>query len=200
MLILASSSPRRYDLLSRLHIPFEIHPSRLPERQPHAGEDPHEYALLLARQKAEDVARRYAEATVLAADTVVVVDGTILGKPSSPDDGLRMLHLLCGRTHHVITGVAVRCGPTERFGWVRAEVQMRQFGPEEAEQYVATGEPIDKAGAYAVQGMGGDFVEQVRGCYETVVGLPLCLTRDLLAQCGVTNPDVSGLLCTHPGS
>ncbi|MBV9278996.1 MAG: septum formation protein Maf, partial [Chloroflexi bacterium] len=150
----------------------------------------------LASEKAEDVARRHPGATVLGADTVVVVDGAVLGKPEDPEDALRMLSLLRGRRHLVVTGVALYCG-----GWLTgsaaAEVIMRDFDDGEARRYVATGEPMDKAGAYAVQGEGGRLVERVSGCYSAVVGLPLCLTGDFLRHCGLLVSVPVGARCDH---
>lgn len=121
---------------------------------------------------------------MLAADTVVVLDGRILGKPIDAEDAIRMLSLLQGRTHVVTTAVVVRRGEQMCAGTSSATVRMRPVGQGEIRAYVATGEPMDKAGAYAVQGGASDFVIGVEGCFHTVVGLPLGLTRDLLSECG----------------
>jgi septum formation protein len=185
MLVLASGSPRRRELLKRLGVDYEVSPSQVEEREPLPEEDPTDYALTLARQKAEAVARSRPDAVVLAADTVVALDGHILGKPADEADALRMLCLLRGKRHLVVTAVAVRCGQEERTGAVPATVSMRSFSEAEARQYVETGEPMDKAGGYAVQGKGGALVDAVDGCYNTVVGLPLCLTAQLLQDCGI---------------
>ncbi len=124
---------------------------------------------------------------ILAADTVVSIDDLILGKPVDVCDALRMLRLLRGRSHTVVTGVAVR-GAVPGDGVVAATVRMRASTDGELETYIASGEPMDKAGAYAVQGLGGDFVESVQGCLETVIGLPLCLCGELLRAAGIEVP------------
>jgi septum formation protein len=183
MLILASGSPRRRELLARLGVDFEVVPSQVEEREPIPGEDSSAYALALAGEKAEAVARERPDDVVLAADTVVTLGGHILGKPQDEADALRMLGLLRGKRHAVVTAVAVCCGGTVRAGTVSATVAMKRFSDAEARRYVATGEPMDKAGSYAVQGKGGALVDAVEGCYNTVVGLPLCLTTDLLSAC-----------------
>ncbi|HZU13574.1 MAG TPA: nucleoside triphosphate pyrophosphatase [Chloroflexota bacterium] len=185
MLILASGSPRRQILVRALGVPAEIVPSDAPERRARGGEDPTQYALDVARAKAQAVARVRPGDTILAADTVVAVGGEILGKPADTEDALRMLRLLRGRVHQVTTAVVVRCGETVWDGAVTSDVRMRPFSDEEARDYIATGEPMDKAGAYAVQGFGGTFVESVDGCYHAVVGLPLCLAASLLHRCGI---------------
>lgn len=182
--ILASGSPRRRELLARLGIEFDVVPSSIPERDPFPRETPEAYALALALIKAEDVASRNPDRVVLGADTVVAVEGMMLGKPIDVEDAVRMLTLLAGRQHLVVTGVAVR-GACRGEGQVQARVRMRPSSPDAIRAYVASGESMDKAGAYAVQGMGGALVESVRGCYETVVGLPLCLVDRLLGGCGL---------------
>jgi septum formation protein len=187
-LILASTSPRRAELLSRLQIPYSVVPSGVEEREPKIGEEPAAYALALAREKVEAVASRYPDDVVLAADTVVAVDSHILGKPADQADALRMLSLLCGRVHVVVTGVVVVCGGRRESGASSARVRMRSATDQELRAYIATGEPMDKAGAYAVQGMGGRLVENVTGCYNAVVGLPLRLSADLLHRCGSEIP------------
>jgi septum formation protein len=186
-IVLASSSPRRRELLARLGVDFTMAPSTVVERDPFPGEDPAAYALFLAEQKADDVAYRFPDAVVLGADTVVAVDGMILNKPADEADALRMLRLLRGRSHVVVTGVAVR-GPTARSAAITARVWMRDSCDEDLRGYIATGEPMDKAGAYAVQGLGGRLVERVEGCYETVVGLPLCTAAALLSAAGASVP------------
>lgn len=184
-LILASISPRRRNLLESLEVRFDVIPSRVAERAPAPGETAHAYALALAREKADDVARRFTDRVVLAADTVVSIDGVILGKPEDAADAMRMLMLLRRRRHTVTTAVVSRCGRDEHEGVVESHVTMRDFSRAEAHRYIDTGEPMDKAGAYAVQGLGGALVSAVEGCYDAVVGLPLCLTVRLLAACGV---------------
>jgi septum formation protein len=195
-IILASGSPRRRDLLGRLGVPFEVVPSAVIEPDPEEGEDPATYALSLARRKAEDVASRYADRVVLGADTIVAVDGQILVKPLDKEDAVRMLSALAGRDHTVITAVALR-GRCDAEGMEQAVVRMHAAAGPELRAYVATGEPMDKAGGYGIQGKGGALVESVHGCFETVVGLPLCLVSRLLRECGVTV--TTGQICRHLG-
>jgi septum formation protein len=189
-LILASGSPRRRELLSLAGYQFEVQPSSIPElRQP--GEDAVRFATRLAREKAEEVFARRAvssaaaePATVLGADTVVVCDGEVMGKPSDPTDAARMLFLLSGRTHHVITGVAVVWSehpvPALEVAAELTQVTMLTLSREEIQAYVAGGEPMDKAGAYAIQGYAGRWIPRISGCYFNVVGLPLALVASLL--------------------
>ena len=195
--ILGSGSPRRSELLGRLGVPFRVEPSQVDERMPFSHEPPEEYALALARQKGTDVAGRNPGQVVLSADTVVAIDDVILGKPVDAEDAERMLRLLRGRSHRVVTAVVVHRGESLEVGTVAATVVMRPFSDAEAAAYVATGEPMDKAGAYAVQGLGGGLVERVDGCYETVVGLPLCLATELLARAGVPISATPDLMCSH---
>jgi septum formation protein len=188
-LILASASPRRRELLAQAGYHFEVQPSAVPEsRRP--GEDAIRFATRLAREKAEEVfARRQAAgvaetAMVLGADTVVVCDGEVMGKPSDAADAERMLLLLSGRTHHVVTGVAVVWGssspPAVEIAAELTQVTMQTISPEEVSRYVAGGEPMDKAGAYAIQGYAGRWIPRISGCYFNVVGLPLALVAGLL--------------------
>jgi septum formation protein len=183
-LILASASPRRRELLTQAGYRFEVQPSSISEsRRP--GEDAIRFATRLAREKAEEVFARHQPPTapvmVLGADTVVVCDGEVMGKPADAADATRMLLLLSGCTHQVVTGVAVvwRLGSAE----VAAEltqVTMRTLSPQEVADYVASGEPMDKAGAYAIQGYAGRWIPRIHGCYFNVVGLPLALVTSLL--------------------
>lgn len=187
-LILASASPRRRELLAQAGYRFEVQASAVTEqRQP--GEDAIRFATRLAREKAEEVfARRQSSAEVvmvLGADTVVVCDGEIMGKPQDAGEAARMLHLLAGRTHYVVTGVAVVWGPGA--AEVAAEltlVTMRTLSSQEVQDYVASGEPMDKAGAYAIQGYAGRWIPRISGCYFNVVGLPLALVTSLLEGAG----------------
>lgn len=183
-LILASASPRRRELLSQAGYRFQTDPSSVLEQR-HSGEDAIRFATRLAREKAEEVFARHqpsAEAImVLGADTVVVCDDEVLGKPADAADAERMLLLLSGRTHHVVTGVAVTWGP--RSTEVAAEVTqvtMRTLSSREVADYVAGGEPLDKAGGYAIQGYAARWIPRISGCYFNVVGLPLALVASLL--------------------
>lgn len=184
-LILASASPRREELLRRLGLPFTVVPSQAPEELPPGR--PAEAVQALALAKARAVASRVGSGVVLGADTVVVLGLTVFGKPLDPDDARRMLRALLGRSHEVITGIALVEAPAgrETSRAVVTRVRMAQYGEEEIEAYLATGEPLDKAGAYAIQGAGGPLVAEVDGCYTNVVGLPLTTTRRLLAEWGI---------------
>jgi septum formation protein len=194
-LILASASPRRRDLLARLGLPFEACPSGIEEPLP-PGMPAAALAAALARAKARAVAARVrasgeSPAVVLGADTLVVVDGRPLGKPASRDEARAMLRALRDRGHEVVTGVALvsTADDQEAVEAVTSQVLMRAYGEAEIDAYVATGEPDDKAGAYAVQGVGGHLVARVLGCYTNVVGLPLGTTARLLRAFGLTPAD-----------
>lgn len=180
ILILASASPRRQDLLKEAGISFETHPAHIPEeRLP--GEPAVEYVKRLSREKAVAVARGFAGRFVLGADTIVVVDEEVLEKPLDHNDAARMLRLLSGRVHKVITGVSL-VTPT---GWIdtrtcTTQVIFRKLTEQEIETYVASNEPMDKAGAYAIQGGAADFADRMEGEYSNVVGLPLLLVAEML--------------------
>jgi septum formation protein len=182
-LILASASPRRRELLSAAGVVFEVVPSDVPE-QPAPGETAAVFARRVAREKALDVARRRPHAWVLAADTVVVVDGAIFGKPVDRDDGRRMLRALAGRVHQVLTAVVLHGPQAEGTEFlVSTDVEFRTLTAAEIDGYLETEEPFDKAGAYAVQGGARAFVRQVRGSYSNVVGLPMDEVAALLRRC-----------------
>ena len=186
-LVLASASPRRQELLARLGIAFTVAPSRIPEIHPPG---PHAQAVAaVALDKARAVAGRWTagRAIVLGADTEVVLDGRYLGKPRDAADAARMLRDLGGRTHEVITGLALVEAPSgrEETAAVTTRVSMVAASDAEIAAYVATGEPLDKAGGYAVQGQGGRLVAGVDGCLTNVIGLPLETTRRLLARWGL---------------
>ena len=171
-LILASASPRRSELLRNAGIAFTVEPAHIPE-QGMPGEPPLEYCKRLATDKARAVFERNSDSVVLGADTIVVADEHLLEKPADVADAARMLRLLAGRGHQVITGVCVLAPGFEQ---TEAEITEVRFGPlNEAEvaSYIATGEPMDKAGAYAIQGIASRWVERIDGCYFNVVGLPV---------------------------
>jgi septum formation protein len=207
MLVLASASPRRRELLTQAGFSFEVHPADIPEDL-FPGEDPIAYATRLAREKAQAVfaqlsklgalgapgldpetresnvlaPRVISDLVVLGADTTVTLDDHILGKPEDAADATRMLRLLSGRTHRVITGVAVVTAASTQ---VAAEVTTVTFLPlsdAEIATYIATGEPMDKAGAYAIQGLAARWIPRIEGCYFNVVGLPISLVSTLLAS------------------
>jgi septum formation protein len=206
MIVLASASPRRQELLRRAGIPFTVQPAQIDET-PHPGESPRNCAERLAREKALDVFKRRPGEWVLGADTIVVIDEAILGKPRDENDAARMLRLLSGRMHRVITGVCLggdkgARGPWSAAGdaqplkteereprtWVedaRSEttlVTMGDLSEAEIRSYIATGEPMDKAGAYAIQGIASRWIPRVEGDYSNVVGLPVALVYRMLME------------------
>ncbi len=186
-LVLASASPRRRDLLARAGVRFEVRPADLPEER-REGEEPAAFARRIASSKARAVAARLdapSPRLVLGADTVVVIGSRVLGKPADPEDAVRLLKLLVGRTHGVLTAVTILDRITGREGQVLVEsrVTMRNASEAELREYVASGEPLDKAGAYAVQGEGGRrFVVALAGSESNVIGLPLEETLALLRE------------------
>ncbi len=183
-LILASASPRRQELLREAGITFEVSPAHIhEERQP--GEAPLDYALRLALEKAEVVAERFPGRYVLGADTIVVVEGEVLEKPADPADAARMLRRLSGRGHQVTTAVSLFT--PERNKDTRActtQVFFRELKEAEIQQYIATKEPMDKAGAYAIQGGAARWASRMEGEYSNVVGLPLPLVTEMLRANG----------------
>lgn len=186
-LVLASASPRRVNLLEQLGLSFEVLPSGVPEDPPGGTAQPADLARGLALRKAEAVALKSPDALVLGADTVVVVDGAVLGKPRDEAEAAEMLDRLQGRAHLVITGVAVVAPDgRKRVEHEETTVWMRPLTRTQIERYVRSGEPLDKAGAYAVQGLGALLVERIFGCYYNVVGLPLGRVARLLEEFGVT--------------
>jgi septum formation protein len=199
MLVLASASPRRRELLTQAGFAFEVRSAHIPE-EPRVGEDPIAYVVRLAREKAEAVFNQLKELgapgldsetwesskldsgplVVLGADTTVVVDKQILGKPEDAADAARMLRLLSGRTHRVITGVAVVSAARTEVAAEVTAVKFLTLSDEEIADYIATGEPMDKAGAYAIQGCAARWIPRIEGDYFNVVGLPLALVSTLL--------------------
>jgi len=195
MIVLASASPRRQELLRKAGIPFTVQPADINET-PRGGEAPRDYAERLAREKAMAVAQSRPRDYVLGADTIVVVDDAILGKPRDGNDAARMLRLLSGRTHAVITGVCVVAPVSGSQLPVGSESQQRKTASEttlvtvcelsddEIRDYVATGEPMDKAGAYAIQGIASRWIPRIEGDYSNVVGLPVALVYAMLRGLG----------------
>lgn len=184
MIVLASSSPRRHQLLEMLGIEHIVDPADIDE-EPGDGEAAEALAVRLARGKASAVATRHPGTVVLSADTLVVLGSDILGKPSSPEDATAMLRRLAGDEHRVVTAVAVA---RDRSVWDRCDVTHVWFRPlsdEMISAYVATGESLDKAGSYGVQGYGAALVERIEGDYFGVMGLPLRLVVDLLEEVGL---------------
>ena len=194
-IVLASRSPRRVDLLTKFvdeifgqgQMTFDIEPADIDET-PFEHETPLAHVQRLAQSKAQTIAQRFAgsDVVVIAADTTVDVDGEIFGKPENLDDARRMLNEMSGRTHRVHTAISVVRGEQQAHTVDSASVTLVQISEELMEWYLATGESLDKAGAYALQGDGGKLVETLQGSFTTVVGLPLEPLADLLAQCGLS--------------
>ena len=182
-IVLASGSPRRKQLLEMLRIPFRV---IAPDVDEHVlpGEKPDAYVTRLSRAKAQAVVSLAPQDIVLAADTTVVIEHSILGKPESPKDAVHMLERLQGRTHEVLTSVAVAENGRLEQALDVSRVTFRPNDRRTLEEYVATGEPLDKAGAYAIQGLGAPLIERVEGDFFGVMGLPLRLALDLLAKFG----------------
>ena len=192
-LVLASASPRRSQLLAQAGFLFTVHPAHIPE-DPLPSEDPVAYVTRLALQKAQTVFAEISSKTsaptqwILGADTTVTLDNHILGKPENPADAARMLRLLSGRVHQVLTGVALVTAHTARTAHEVSAVHFLPLTEEDIAAYIATGEPMDKAGAYAIQGRAARWIPRIEGCYFNVVGLPIALVSTLLA----TVPSASG--------
>ncbi|AGZ36866.1 septum formation inhibitor Maf [Pseudomonas sp. SWI6] len=199
-LYLASGSPRRRELLTQIGVPFTTVSAPVDETPlPHESAEAYVERLAQAKAKA-GFARVDGPAVTLGADTAVVLDGRILGKPENREHALAMLADLSGREHQVLTGIAVSDGQRCLSLCVSSSVRFRPITGDEAERYWASGEPLDKAGGYAIQGLGAVFVTALVGSYSSVVGLPLAETSDLLAQFGIASWQVPGLLpeVTHP--
>jgi len=185
-LILASQSPRRRELLARLGLRFTVEVPEIDETMDPSRPAGDEVARL-SRRKAGAVPAG-PDDVVIAADTVVVLDGKVLGKPKDGADAERMLRALSGRTHQVLTGLTVRRAASERTRTVATDVRFRELSGREIAAYAATGEPLDKAGAYGAQGLGAIFIERLEGDYFNVVGLPLCPLAGMLREAGVALP------------
>lgn len=188
-LILASQSPRRKNLLEQAGFDFEVIPGNFDEGSVPLDK-PESYARLLAIEKANQIGNQYPDSWVIGADTVVCIDGAILGKPSSKQDARRMLDLLSGKTHQVVTGYALIKNAEQKLftDAVRTDVSFKTLSTEEVEWYIQTSEPFDKAGGYAIQGLGSFLVKRINGSYTNVVGLPVCEVIELLYREGVVRP------------
>jgi septum formation protein len=191
-LILASQSPRRRYLLEQAGLRFSVIPSSVDEDAIELTE-PAAYVKTLAQAKAEAVAREYPESWVIGADTVVTIDSAILGKPGDPEEARRMLEQLGGQSHDVYTGYAIVCKERRLTVTkaIRTDVKFKELNAKEIEWYIQTGEPFDKAGAYAIQGMGTFLVRRINGSYTNVVGLPVCEVIEDLLSLGVVSMDRS---------
>jgi septum formation protein len=200
MLVLASASPRRQELLRNAGIPFVVQPTNIPE-VPRPAEAPRAFAERMAREKALTVFRQHPDDFVLGADTIVIVDAEILGKPRDAADAARMLRLLSGRRHQVTTGICL-LGPQPRteirqletgFEDVRSEttiVTVAALSDDDIRSYISTGEPMDKAGAYAIQGRASRWISHIEGDYFNVVGLPVSLVYKMLRERGVVGTEM----------
>jgi septum formation protein len=180
--ILASGSPRRQELLKYVVPEYDVIPSSAPED---AIGHPSKQVVELALLKAREIAERNPDALVIGADTVVALRGHVLGKPVGEADAARMLHMLSGRTHKVYTGLAVISGGKARTACCVTRVTFAHMTDEQIQGYIATGEPMDKAGAYGIQGFGGKYVRGIRGCYFNVMGLPLHTLYEMLKEPGI---------------
>jgi len=193
-LILASKSPRRYELLKQVGFDFDVIPSRIEENF-FKGESPRKHVLRLAEAKALEVGSQYPDHWVIAADTVVYIDHSILGKPKNREEAMEMLRRLSGKEHWVLTGFSVQHlqkgkGDGEA---VRTAVKVKKLTPVEMEWYIQTGEPFDKAGGYAIQGIGSFMIESIKGSYTNVVGLPICELIQMLTRLGAIKISSDGI-------
>lgn len=184
--VLASSSPRRRELLASIGAHFDVIPSHVPEER-RQGEAPEEYVARLSRDKASAIAAKYRDRWVIAADTTVLLGEDLLEKPVDRADAVRMLTMIAGKTHTVYTGVTVEHAAAGYHDTrvAESEVRMLALSAADIDWYVGTDEPLDKAGAYAVQGIGAMFIDSIHGSYTNVVGLPLALLFQMLRKAGV---------------
>jgi len=195
VLILASRSPRRRYLLEQAGLSFSVIPSDLDETTVPLS-PPEIYVRVLSEAKAESIAKKYPEKWVLGADTIVLKDGAVLGKPGSIDEARSMLKQLSGQAHQVFTGYSIICKSKDRkfSETVQTEVLFKNLADEEIEWYIHTKEPFDKAGAYAIQGLGTFLVKRINGSYTNVVGLPVCEVIEFLIKEGVVGLQETGIL------
>jgi septum formation protein len=185
-IILASKSPRRRYLLEQAGLEFSVIPSGINEDLV-STDSPESYAKRLAEYKAKDVSRTHPDSWVIGADTIVFIDNTILGKPGSPDEARKMLRRLSAKIHQVITGYCICCKAKNRFfsDSIKTDVLFKELTDDEIQWYIHTGEPFDKAGSYAIQGLGTFLVKRIDGSYTNVVGLPVCEIVEFLINEGV---------------
>ena len=185
-LILASNSPRRSHLLAQAGLNFSVIPSDVDE-QKLAMSDPDEYVRALAESKARDISEKHPDSWIIGADTIVLIEQQILGKPDSEDAARKMLRRLSGKTHQVYTGYCICCKREKRLfsDVVKTDVYFKELSDREIEWYIQTGEPFDKAGGYGIQGIGAFLVERISGSYTNVVGLPVCEVISFLIKEGV---------------
>ena len=184
--ILASSSPRRRELLGSIGAEFDVIPSHIPEER-RESETPEEYVARLSREKAHAISEKHPGRWIIAADTTVALDDLVLEKPADAEDAKRMLRTIAGKTHVVYTGVTLTRGEPHYIDThvATSEVRMLPLTPSDIDWYVATREPLDKAGSYAAQGVGGLFIDSIHGSFTNVVGLPLALLFQMLRKAGI---------------
>lgn len=182
--VLASASPRRRALLSQIGVAADVRPADIDESVL-LGESPARYVARLAQAKAAAVAACCPGRVVLAADTAIAFEGAILGKPAAAEEAVTMLTALSGKTHDVLTGTAIVYDDKRHWNVVSTQVRMRRLSAQQIDSYVATGEPLDKAGSYGIQGLGAVLIDSLSGSYSNVVGLPLAETADLLKRVGI---------------
>ena len=192
-LILASKSPRRNELLEQAGLTFSVIPSDFDESTV-ALSDPDSYVITLAESKAVDISQKHPAGWVIGADTIVLIDRKILGKPASKEKARDMLQRLSGKTHQVLTGYCICCKKKNRFfsETIKTDVRFKKLSDAEIEWYIQTGEPFDKAGAYAIQGIGTFLVKSIKGSYTNVVGLPVCEVMEHLICEGVVELNLGG--------
>jgi septum formation protein len=198
-LVLASRSPRRYELLKQMGLDFDVIPSRVDEEGFVQGETPREHVLRLSEAKASDVGNQYPDYWVIGADTIVYVDGVILGKPKNREEAIKMLGQLSGKEHSVLTGFSVNHvgkGKKDREA-VQTSVKVKPLTEDEMKWYIGTAEPFDKAGAYAIQGIGSFMIDSIRGSYTNVVGLPVCELIEMLSRLGAITVSEFGFRITE---
>ena len=193
-LILASRSPRRCELLKQMGLDFDVIPSRVEEGDLLRGESPREHVLRLSEAKALDVGTQHPDDWVIGADTIVYVDGTLLGKPKDREEAMEMLRQLSGKEHSVLTGFSVNHVGNGKKNQeaVQTSVKVKPLTETEMRWYVQTGEPFDKAGGYGIQGIGSFMIESIRGSYTNVVGLPVCELVQMLSRLGAITISESG--------
>ncbi len=186
LIVLASASPRRKELLEKIGLKFTADASDYPE-EIHSDLEPEELVKTLSLEKARTVARKYPNAIIIAADTIGVLRGKIIGKPFTSDEAEKMLQALSGKSHHVITGFTILDSESNKrlTRTVETRVYIKKLSPTEIQNYVRTGEPLDKAGAYAIQGLGSLIVEKITGDYYNVMGLPLNVLGESLKEFGI---------------
>jgi len=184
LITLASASPRRCELLDQIQVCYTVHPANINETHI-TGESPEQFVKRLALEKARFVFKKSPERPVLGADTIVIMDQQILGKPESQEHAREILKMLSGHTHQVMTAVAINNGETEHVAFNSSEVEFAYINDEQIDAYLKTGESLDKAGAYAIQGIAGQFIKNINGSYSSIMGLPLYETTELLKLVGI---------------